>query len=137
MAIDAVTLRVPQLLAELAYFLTRRRQLEAAEVLVTGLRQLQPHHVATSIVEGVLHVAKDDLVGAEKSYRAALKVEPENELASTFLAECLLLQRRHREAEPIIKKILQKGENAAAVTFAQELIEGVKSSFQAATARSR
>ena len=114
------------LLAEVAYYLIRKGELERAQTVVQGLKELQPQQSSPLVLEGLCHFAKLDFPAAERSYRAGLEREPENDLARTFLAESLIPQRRYREAEELLRKVLSRKSDQAAVALAQGLDEGLR-----------
>ena len=117
---------VAGLLAEVAYYLIRKDELERAQVVLQGLKELQPQQGSPLVLEGLCHFAKLDFAAAEKSYRAGLEREPENDLARAFLAESLIPQRRYREAEDLLRKVISRKGDPAAVTLAQSLDEGLR-----------
>jgi Tfp pilus assembly protein PilF len=117
---------VAGLLAEVAYYLIRKQEIERAQVVLQGLKELQPQQCSPLVLEGLCHFAKLDFPAAEKSYRAGLDKEAENDLAKAFLAESLIAQRRYREAEDLLRKVISRKSDQAAVTLAQSLDEGLR-----------
>ena len=114
------------LLAEVAFLLIRQGELDRAQTVLAGLKELQPEHSSPHVLEGLCHFARLDFPAAERSYRASLTREPGNDLAKTFLAESLIPQRRYREAEDLLKQVLSGKRDQAAVTLAQGLDEGLR-----------
>jgi Flp pilus assembly protein TadD len=114
------------LLAEVAYYLIRKEELERAQVVLQGLKELQPQQASPLVLEGLCHFAKLDFAAAERSYRAGLEREPANDLAKAFLAESLIPQRRYREAEDLLRKVIAGKGDPAAMTLAQSLDEGLR-----------
>jgi Flp pilus assembly protein TadD len=114
------------LLAEVAYYLIRKGELEPAQAVLQGLKELQPQHSSPLVLEGICHFAKLDFAAAERSYRAGLEREPDNDLARAFLAESLIPQRRYREAEDLLRKVISRKSDQAAVALAQGLDDGLR-----------
>lgn len=118
--------QIPELLAEVAYYLIRKGELERAQVVLQGLKELQPQQCSPLVLEGLCHFARLDFAAAERSYRAGLEHEPENDLARAFLAESLIPQRRYREAEDLLRKVMSRKADPEAVALAQGLDNGLR-----------
>jgi Tfp pilus assembly protein PilF len=117
---------VAPLLAEVAYYLIKKGEIERAQVVVQGLKELSPAGSSPHLLEGLCHFAKLDFGAAEKSYRSGLEREPDSDLTKAFLAESLIPQRRYREAEDLLRKVIAKKADPAAVSLAQGLDEALK-----------
>ena len=118
--------QITELLAEVAYYLIRKGELDRAQVVLQGLKELQPRQCSPLVLEGLCHFAKLDFAAAERSYRAGLECEPENDLGRAFLAESLIAQRRYREAEDLLRKVISRKGDPAAVSLAQGLDDGLR-----------
>jgi Flp pilus assembly protein TadD len=117
---------VPRLLLELGYWCVQQGQHADAETLLSGARALRPDNTTAAMFLGMARFAAGRPAEAERVYREILEGR-DDDLTRAFLAESLLAQKRWKEARSLVEEIVTANRHPAAVRFAGELLEGLKS----------
>lgn len=117
---------VPRLILEMGYLCMKTGSLPQAQAYLEAAQALRPNDPTPPMFMGMWHFAQGHFGDAEKSYRRVLDTHASHDLTRAFLAESLIAQKRWPEAEKILASVVQANKDAAAVTFAQELINGLK-----------
>jgi Flp pilus assembly protein TadD len=117
---------VPRLLLELGYWCVQQGQPADAETLLSGARALRPDNTTAAMFLGMARFAAGRPAEAERVYREILEGR-DDDLTRAFLAESLLAQKRWKEARSLVEEIVTANRHPAAVRFAGELLEGLKS----------
>jgi Flp pilus assembly protein TadD len=116
----------PRLLLELGYWCVQQGQPDDAETLLKGARALRPGTPTASMFLGMARFAAGRPAEAERTYREILETQ-DDDLTRAFLAESLLAQKRWNEARSLLEEVVTANRHPAAVRFAGELLEGLKS----------
>jgi len=116
----------PRLLLELGYWCVQQGQTADAETLLRGARALRPGNPTASMLLGMAHFAAGRSADAERVYREVLEKQ-DDDLTRAFLGEAMLVQKRWGEARTLLEQVVSANRHPAAVRFAGELLEGLKS----------
>jgi hypothetical protein len=121
-SVDASLLR---LLAEIGFVATACGLWSHAEAIFAGVRAVRPNSEFPVISQALARMTVGDDVKAIYLLREnALKINPDNALAKSFL--CLALKRsgNAEEAHPLIESIIQQNKDSRAVEIARIVQEG-------------
>ncbi len=118
--------QIPRLVLEMAYLNMKMGSMPQAQVFLEAAQTLRPQDPTPPMFMGMWHFAQGQYADAERSYRQVLQQHADHDLTRAFLAETLIAQRRWAEAETLLNGIVKGDRDAAAVTFANELISGMK-----------
>jgi len=116
----------PRLLLELGYWCVQQGQPADGEKLLQGARVLRPENPTAAMFLGMARFAAGRPAEAERAYREILEAR-DDDLTRAFLAEALLAQKRWNDARSLLEEIVAANRHPAAVRFAGELLEGLKS----------
>lgn len=121
-SIDGALLR---LLAEIGFVATACGLWSHAELIFNGVRAVRPESEFPVISQALARMTVgDDLKAIALLRDTALQINPENELAQSFL--CLALKRsgQEKEATPLIESIISKASDPRAIEIAKIVQEG-------------
>ncbi len=117
---------IPRLLLELGYFTMKVGLFEESQTLLGGVAELRPDDPIPRLFQGMLWFARSEYRKAEDVYRQLLNTHPDFHLAKVYLAESLMAQRRWSEAERLLSEVLSGIDDGPEVTFARELLNGLR-----------
>lgn len=125
---------VPDLLAELTLLLVNDGRHREADSVLTAFTELRPHDPRGGLLAGLSDFSEACYGDAEGHYLRLLSAHPDCDLGRAFLAECLIAQRRWREAQAALDMVLDADRDVEAVRLANSLAAGLSSGlFQHAT----
>jgi len=98
-----------RLLIEAGFVAVKQLDETSATRIFHAAETINPDSVAPQIGLGYISLNKLDIKEASRIFEGVLQKEPENHLAKTFFAICMLLNKSKRaEGEKIIKEIIAK-----------------------------
>ena len=114
------------LLGETAYLLSLEGRTEDALTVLAGFEELHPEASLVDLLRGGIETSRRDFLSAERSYRAGIQKDPDNEILEAHLAEALLLQKRFREGERLLSQLKKRATQPAALSHIEQLEEGIR-----------
>lgn len=123
--IDASTFRDDfPLLIEAGFVAVKQLDEVSSRRLFEAAQLINPESTAPQIGLGYIALNKLDLKEASRLFEGVLAKEPENHLAHTFLAICMLLNKSKRaDGEKIIKEIMKKTDDATIKSLGEISLE--------------
>ncbi len=115
-----------KLLAESTSILCNLGRFGDAETVLAGLRERRSSNPTVDLLDGWIQFGKGDYIAAEKCYRRGLDKATGDAILQAYLAETLIAQRRHREAESLLLQVSQNSSDKAAQAFAVSLTDALR-----------
>lgn len=114
---------VIQLLMEAGYLAGGYGLYKESEDIFEGIRAIRPDSELPIIGLAVTKMnAGKNTESARMLWEQALKINPESDLAKSFLGLALKLSNLNSESETVLKEVIDTGKNEPAIKLAQALL---------------